>query len=279
MQLSVKAYAKINWSLGVIARRADGYHELDMLMQTIELCDELSFAPARMVTLSIEGQPLPGGERNLIVRAAKKLSEYAGVRSGARIYLIKRIPVRSGLGGGSADCAATLLALNKLWRLNLPMDILLELGASLGSDVPYCMNARMARVGGVGDKIETLDTPPRAHLVILHPGGGLSTGAVFEAFDKTGCPNRNIDFHAVHQALMDMRYEELQRVCHNALEATAERMMPQIVAAKRALYDQGALFAQMSGSGSAVFGVFPSYESAVTAKDALGPEALLTATR
>ena len=121
MKICVHAHAKINWALSVSGERPDGYHELDMLMQSIELSDELTFERARRLTLEMDGQCLPGGDRNLVIRAANALNEAFGKRMGARITLKKRIPARAGLGGGSADCAAALLALNRLWNLRLPM--------------------------------------------------------------------------------------------------------------------------------------------------------------
>ena len=135
MAIIIRAHAKINWSLDITALRDDGYHELNMLMQRITLADELLFESARWLTLNVDGKIVPTGGRNLVIRAANALNDYMGERKGAKIRLKKQIPVRAGLGGGSADCAATLLALNKLWGYNLPESKLLEIGATLGADV------------------------------------------------------------------------------------------------------------------------------------------------
>ena len=151
MRISVRAHAKINWSLSILGLLPDGYHELDMLMQSLELSDELIFEPARWLSLSVNGQTLPVGGRNLIIKAANALNEAVGERHGARIQLKKHIPIRAGLGGGSADCAVTLLTLNQLWGLHLPMERLLAIGRTLGADVPFCMLGGLARVGGVGE--------------------------------------------------------------------------------------------------------------------------------
>lgn len=186
MAFTVLARAKINWSLNILGVRPNGYHELDMLMQPISLADELVFEPADALSLTVGGAP--GDENDLVLKAARALAELArqhGMKtSGARICLTKRIPSRAGLGGGSADCAETLKALNRLWNLNFPMETLLELGAKLGADVPFCLTGGLARVLGIGERIEPLSNPPRCALVLITPGGGLSTPEVFRAYDE-----------------------------------------------------------------------------------------------
>ena len=157
MAILMMAHAKINWALEVTGVRPDGYHALDMLMQRIDLADELFMEPARWISLTVDGKSIPSGGRNLVVRAANALNEYMGTRRGARIRLKKRIPVRAGLGGGSADCAAALLGLNRMWRLNLPESKLMEIGLRLGADVPYLLRGGFARVRGIGDELTPLD--------------------------------------------------------------------------------------------------------------------------
>ena len=139
MKLTVRAHAKINWSLAICGERPDGYHDLDMLMQPIALCDEITFETAKWITLTVQGRRLPNDGRNLIVRAAAALNDALGLRMGARITLKKCIPSRAGLGGGSADCAAALVALNRMWNLRLPMHTLMAIGLKLGADVPFCL--------------------------------------------------------------------------------------------------------------------------------------------
>ena len=186
MRITCKAYAKINWALDIVARRDDGYHELDMLMQTVALSDELSFESDGELSLTVGGRMVPSDGRNLVIRAAQALWAHTGKRHGARIHLVKHIPVRAGLGGGSADCGAALLALNRLWRLNLPLKTLLEIGAGLGADVPFCMGLGLARVRGVGERLLRMEAPRPMPLVILHPGPGLSTAQVFGQWDSAG---------------------------------------------------------------------------------------------
>ncbi|MEG2859275.1 MAG: 4-(cytidine 5'-diphospho)-2-C-methyl-D-erythritol kinase [Clostridia bacterium] len=278
MKITQRAYAKINWSLDVLGRRSDGYHELDMLMQSISLYDELTFESADELTLHVGGRNVPGDGRNLVLCAAEALIRATGRRRGARISLMKRIPVRAGLGGGSADCGATLLALNRLWRLNMPLRELVQVGAALGSDVPFCMGQGLARVSGVGDRLLRMRAGARHYLVILHPGMGLSTAQVYAKWDENGEKTLNLDLDGAQRALMAGDIFALSTLAGNALEPPAIDLMPEIWIAREQLTDLGAVFAQMSGSGSAVYGVFETSEGAQAAKAVLGYKAILTQT-
>lgn len=273
---TVKAHAKLNWSLDILGTRPNGYHELDMLMQHIELSDELTFENARWTMLTIDGQPLPVGGRNLIVRAANALNDYMGTRRGARIQLKKRIPVRAGLGGGSADCAATLIALNRLWKLRLTTDKLCEIGAKLGADVPFCIRGGLCRVSGIGEIIEPMPCGPRIPMVLLHPGGGLSTQAVFGRFDADRYPTLHVDTPAVARAVQAGDIAAYDACSGNALEAPAISLMAEVRTAMEQLRAAGAGAVRMSGSGSAVFGLFETDAQAQQAAEKL-PGAILTA--
>ena len=273
---TVKAHAKLNWSLDILGTRPNGYHELDMLMQHIELSDELTFENARWTMLTIDGQPLPVGGRNLIVRAANALNDYMGTRRGARIQLKKRIPVRAGLGGGSADCAATLIALNRLWKLRLTTDKLCEIGAKLGADVPFCIRGGLCRVSGIGEIIEPMPCGPRIPMVLLHPGGGLSTQAVFGRFDADRYPTLHVDTPAVARAVQAGDIAAYDACSGNALEAPAISLMAEVRTAMEQLRAVGAGAVRMSGSGSAVFGLFETDAQAQQAAEKL-PGAILTA--
>lgn len=273
---TVKAHAKLNWSLDILGTRPNGYHELDMLMQHIELSDELTFENARWTMLTIDGQPLPVGGRNLIVRAANALNDYMGTRRGARIQLKKRIPVRAGLGGGSADCAATLIALNRLWKLRLTTDKLCEIGAKLGADVPFCIRGGLCRVSGIGEIIEPMPCGPRIPMVLLHPGGGLSTQAVFGRFDADRYPTLHVDTPAVARAVQAGDIAAYDACSGNALEAPAISLMAEVRTAMEQLRAAGAGAVRMSGSGSAAFGLFETDAQAQQAAEKL-PGAILTA--
>ena len=277
MRISIKAHAKINWSLNILALREDGYHELDMLMQSLQLHDELIFEPARWLSLSVNGQTLPVGGRNLIIRAANALNEYTGERHGARIQLKKHIPIRAGLGGGSADCAIALLALNQLWNLYLPMDKLLEIGGKLGADVPFCMTGGLARVGGVGEKIERIPGAPSVPLAMVTPGGGLSTPAVFKAWDDGGYPIVPVDLPGLADALVKGDLGRAQELSHNSLEAPAISLMPEIGEIITAFRGMGARMVRMTGSGSTVFAAFDTDDQAKAAAAKI-PGAIATRT-
>ncbi len=276
MRIAIRAHAKINWSLCIRGERPDGYHELDMLMQCVELCDELTFERARRLTLEVDGQRLPGGDRNLVIRAANALNDALGKRMGARITLKKRIPSRAGLGGGSADCAAALIALNRLWNLRLPMRTLMQLGLQLGADVPFCLNSGLCRAQGVGEVLTPMPDAPSIPLVMVTPGGGLSTPAVFRAWngDASAAP---VDVPALAQALRMGELARAQAISRNDLEAPAVALMPEIGGWMERLRGLGAPFVRMSGSGSTVFAAFPDEASALSAAARI-PGAVFTRT-
>lgn len=277
VQMTVKAYAKINWSLDIVNRRDDGYHEMNMLMQNVDLCDEISFAPARFVTLEMNGRMIASGSKNLIVRAATALNEYMGENHGMRIQLKKRIPVRAGLGGGSADCAAALLALNELWHMRLPLKTLLSIGEKLGADVPYCLTGGYARVSGIGEVLTPKDGAPSFPLLITLVGEGLNTQTVFSAFDGGGFEKLGVDVDALAFALSNGDLTSAQRLSGNALEGPAIGLLPEIATVMDRMREGGAKFVRMSGSGSAVYGVFETEEAAIRAKP-LFSNAILTRT-
>ena len=269
MAILMMAHAKINWALEVTGVRPDGYHALDMLMQRIDLADELFMEPARWISLTVDGKSIPSGGRNLVVRAANALNEYMGTRRGARIRLKKRIPVRAGLGGGSADCAAALLGLNRIWRLNLPESKLMEIGLRLGADVPYLLRGGFARVRGIGDELTPLDGARSVPLVLVRPGGGLSTPHVFAEYDRMAQARGEIDIEGAYRALACGDLHAYDRLSGNALEAPARKLMPEIGRVMERLRMEGAVGVRMSGSGSTVFGAFESADAAQKAHEAL----------
>ena len=269
------ARAKINWALNITGRRPDGYHLLDMLMQTIDLSDTLAIEPAEGLSLAVDGAP--AGEENLVLRAATALNRRCGTRRGARMALTKRIPARAGLGGGSADCAAALRALNDLWGLGLSREALLEIGLSLGADVPFCLTEGLALVRGIGEAITPVPGAPRIPLVLAVPGGGLSTGAVFSLWDRGGFVDVSLNCEALAQAVTAGRLGAVDRLCANALTAPAVSLMPEIGRLIDRMRQLGAGAAFMTGSGSAVVGAFDDPGQAAGAMRAL-PGAILTCT-
>lgn len=271
----IEAHAKINWALNIAGRRADGYHLLDMLMQSIDLCDALEIEPADELTLTVNGES--AGEDNLVMRAARALNRHAGTRHGAKMALAKRVPARAGLGGGSADCAAALRALNGFWNLGLSDAELMKIGLSLGADVPFCLAGGLARVSGIGEAIEPIQDAPSIPLVLITPGGGLSTGAVFALWDDGGFEDVALDTAALADAVVRRDLPAVDRLCANALTAPAVSLMPEIGILIERMRALGAGAAFMTGSGSTVVGAFADEAAARAAAGAL-PGAILTRT-
>ena len=285
--LCLAAYAKINWTLDILGARPDGYHLMDMLMQTVSLCDLLWMEEAEDLTLEAvpggaDGAPRPAAgdslssevvrydASNLVYRAALLLRERCGVRRGARIRLAKRIPSGAGMGGGSADAAAALKGLNALWGLGLSHAELLSLGLELGADVPFLLTGGLARVGGIGERIQPLAPAPEVWLVLVQPCEGLSTREVFSAFDRLD-PSalRHPDNAAAQDALLRRDLTGLAPAMANVLQAVSEPARPALAQALRALEAAGAVRAMMTGSGSVVYGAFDRCADAVAARTAL----------
>lgn len=262
MQISVKAQAKINWSLDITGRLENGYHEMDMLMQSVDLNDDITISDARFTSLTIGDKPAPNMEKNLIYRAVNAICDYTGEKRNVKITLNKRIPVRAGLGGGSADCAATLLALNEMWKLKLPVKTIMDIGLKLGADVPYCVAGGFCRVRGIGERVESIKNAPEKYVVITIVGGGLSTQTVFSDFDNANDGSLGIDMNKVQNALTDWDASVLRANGANALERAAIRQIPEIEDRIQGFYDHGAAYARMSGSGSSVYGIFNDKDAA-----------------
>ena len=256
--LEIQARAKINWTLDAVGKRPDGYHELDMLMQSVSLCDTLTMRPAQELTLTLEhGARVPDDGNNLVLRAARALQEAAQIHAGAQITLRKRIPVAAGMGGGSADAAATLKGLTQLWGLPFTDAQLEEIGLTIGADVPFCIRGGLARARGVGELLESHTPGRQLWLVGIQPCRGLSTREVFGAFRWDEVPEA--DHPQTEAALSALEQGDVHALCRNlgnVLERGARAQRPEIEQAIEALCDAGALGAQMTGSGSAVFGVF-----------------------
>lgn len=258
----IKAHAKINWALNVLSRRSDGYHILDMLVQRIDLADELVFGHADDLQLEVTSAPADLDARdNLVMKAALALKQATAYQGGARMTLKKMIPSQAGLGGGSADAAAALVGLNQLWDTELTIAQLQAIGITLGADVPLCLFQGLMRVTGIGEEIIPIKDACEYPLLLIQPGKGLSTAEVFKAFDLDNKSDAT-DLDQAAEALVGGKLHQLHQVCKNQLQPVASRMLPALDQAVADLLAQGALFAQMTGSGSVVFGVFESSEKA-----------------
>lgn len=263
------ARAKINLFLHVVGRRPDGYHLLDMLVVFAEAGDEIRVTPADDLVLEIDGPfgaGLSAGPDNLVLRAAAGLRRLAGTTQGAHISLTKNLPLASGIGGGSADAAATLLALMRLWQVTPDQRDLFDLAAALGADVPVCLDGRASLVSGIGEIITPLPPLPDAWLLLVNPRVETPTPAVFKAREgafsaKADWSAQPHDARALATALATRR---------NDLTAPAIRLAPvigDVLASLAATPD--CLLARLSGSGATCFGLFENEVAALGARDAV----------
>ncbi|HVF68458.1 MAG TPA: 4-(cytidine 5'-diphospho)-2-C-methyl-D-erythritol kinase [Pyrinomonadaceae bacterium] len=270
--IKLPAFAKINLGLKVLGRRADGYHEIRTIFQTITLRDNLTFettADTRL-ELACTDPSIPTDDSNLVLRAAVALRERYGITRGARVTLEKRVPAGGGLGGGSSDAALTLIALSRLWNLKTDVYELSELGARLGADVPFFLTGGTALGKGTGTDIGPLADAPKTHLVVVTPDVHVSTA---EAYRALGAPALTKDDAlanlSVSRTEADFR-DSLCDVMSNDFEAVVVRLHPEIGRARDALLGAGAVRASLSGSGSSVYGVFESELEAGRASETLG---------
>jgi len=256
----LSAAAKVNLALEVLSKRADGYHELATVLQTVDLSDRLVLEDAEEVELRTSSPAIPVDTTNLAVKAALALREAAGVSRGVRITLEKLIPVAAGLGGGSADAAAVLLGLNRLWGLRWPAGRLAEVAVTLGMDVPFFLRGGVALATGRGERLTPLAGSGLA-LVLVSPRIAASTaevyGRVTPAMYSDGARTR-----ALVAALRSRRPTRIAASLYNGLEAAVVGAFPQVGQMEAALLAAGALGAAMSGSGPTVFGVARSWEHA-----------------
>ena len=255
--MRLEAFAKINWSLDIIGIREDGYHLMDMIMQPVSLADEIVLTPADNMEITTDGYPRSRADKtNLAMRAALELKGSAGYSGGVRIHVHKRIPMGAGLGGGSADAAAVLCGLNRLWDLGLTGDELEKTGLRLGADVPFMIRGGLARVRGIGELIEPRPCRNNYWMLIFQPCRGLSTREIFESWNPD-CV-RHPDTESALHALECGNLMQLSDSIGNVLEPVSSSRCPEIGEAVHSLLASGARLASMTGSGSAVFGVFSS---------------------
>ncbi len=273
--LRVKANAKINLSLDVLGTLPNGYHEVKMIMQSVDLCDELQITPENndSIILTCDNDKLSCGDDNLIIRAAKALMDYVGKHNGVSIKLIKNIPMAAGLAGGSADAAATLVGLNRLFDYGLNTIELKAIGAKLGADIPFCIQGGTSLAEGIGEILTPISPLTDTYIVLVKPPIDVSTKYVYD--------NLILDNETVHpetdlmiELLKDGRPDILATKLCNILETVTVKRYPTINDIKNALLDDNALGALMSGSGPTVFGLFNDESTAEAAsehiKDAFG---------
>lgn len=252
--MKVRAYAKINLALDVVRRRDDGYHDLEMVMAPIELHDLIYIEEIdEGIVITSNNYKMPTDERNIMYKVAAILIDRYNINKGVKIHIYKHIPTQAGLAGGSADGAAVLKAMNKMFRLNLSYEKLAEIGKEVGADIPFCVYERLAVVRGIGEKLEFIESDFDCYLLLVKPKKGVSTAKSFKALD---IPNAiHPDINAMREGIEDNDYDKVVSSLGNTLEAPSIDMVPEIEEIKKDMKNWGFDGALMSGSGSCVFGM------------------------
>lgn len=265
--IKYKARAKINLGLDVCRRLENGYHEVKMIMQTVDIYDELEVKMLENdeILLTVDSNDDLGDiSNNLIYKAAKLMKDEFGIKEGVQIHLCKNIPVAAGMAGGSTDAAATMLAINEMFKLGQSKEKLMELGVKLGADVPYCILGGTALAEGIGEKLTSLPAPPKAAVLVVKPPIMVSTKWVYETL-RANELERHPDIDGMAQALKEGSLKGITDRMENVMETVTETEYPIIANIKKMMKDKGALNAIMSGSGPSIFGV---YEEESQAKEA-----------
>lgn len=261
--ITVNAYAKINLGLDVVRKREDGYHDVCMIMQSLELHDKLSIkkCPSADITLHTNISSLPNDKRNLVYKAASLFLETISVKDGLDITLEKHIPIAAGLAGGSSDAAAVLKGLNEIYQTGLSSQELMKLGVRLGADVPYCILLGTALSEGIGELLTPLPPIPDCYILLVKPGVSVSTKYVYENLRLTASTvHPNIP--AMLASLKEGSLESLSQNMDNLLQTVTVRDYPIIEEIKDKMLGLGALTSLMSGSGPTVFGIFRNKKQA-----------------
>lgn len=269
-RLELNAYAKVNLGLDVLRRREDGYHELRMIMQTVDLYDILTLEkteePGISMTCNVEG--LPCDERNLVYKSAKLMFDTFELPGGIRMHLEKRIPMAAGMAGGSTDAAAVFNGMNELYELGVSKERLCELGVKIGADVPYCIVGGTALSEGIGEVLTQLPNVPDCIVLIAKPDFDVSTKYVYENLHANSL-TYHPDIDAQVAAIRAGDLAGVVKVMDNVLETVTEKKYTEITTIKNVMEEHGAMRAMMSGSGPTVFGLYEDAQKAEEAAEAI----------
>ena len=264
-KLTLEARAKINLTLDIVNKREDGFHNVSMVMQTISLCDTLHFKVIEKgIKLNSNNPRLPKDERNIIYKSAKLLLEQTKVDKGIEVYVKKRIPIAAGLAGGSSNAASTIIALNKLWNLNLEDKSILEIGAKIGADVPFCMIEGTALAEGVGDVLTNLDPLPKFYVVLVKTSIRISTPWAYSLVNVKSIKNHPENLKMI-EGIQGGDVQMITSKMRNVFEDFIFKKYPRLTDIKEKMIRLGALNSLMSGSGPTIYGLF---EDEKTAKNA-----------
>ncbi|AUS98466.1 4-(cytidine 5'-diphospho)-2-C-methyl-D-erythritol kinase [Clostridium thermosuccinogenes] len=265
----LKARAKINLSLDVLGRRPDGYHDVKMVMQTIELHDRIFIEVIEKgIEIECSAPWVPNDKGNIAYKAAEQLIERFGIKKGVKIRIDKNIPVAAGLAGGSSDAAAVLKGMNSLFKLDLTEKELMDIGKTIGADVPFCIRGGTMLAEGIGEILTQLDPLPVTNIVLIKPKIGVSTAWVYENLNVkklTSRPNTNIIINSIANG----NIKKLAQNMKNVLETVTSGKYEVIGEIKQKLVELGALGSMMSGSGPTVFGIFSDKAAAMRAYEAM----------
>jgi len=261
--LSIPAFAKLNWSLRVLGERDDGYHEIDTVLQTISLHDTITFERTddKTIQLWCDDRSIPSDETNLVRRAGGALRQHYSIDYGVKIRLQKRIPSQAGLGGGSSDAAATLIALAQCWDIEPTADDLIAIGKSLGSDVAFFFFGGTARATGRGEQIEPLRDAPEQHLLMIKPNASVPTADAYNSLNSRALTSSNAKPILLRSQASDDSVSFDLNALQNDFAAVIFQLEPEIERAKNALLKSGARAAILCGSGSAVLGIFENQDA------------------
>lgn len=270
--LELKAYGKINLGLDVVRKREDGYHEVRMIMQTVNLYDRITMEKNNEGGIRTDTNLpyVPDGEGNLAYRAAKILTDEFGITDGVTIKIKKCIPVAAGMAGGSTDAAAVMVGMNRLFSLGLSKKELMKRGVKLGADVPYCIMRGTALSEGIGEILTELPPAPQCHVVLAKPQVSVSTKAVYGKLRVNELkPEQHPDIDGMTEAIKNGDLDGVIARLGNVLETVTIPDHPEIGTIRRVMMEQGADGALMSGSGPTVFGIFKEEEAARKACEVL----------
>lgn len=273
-EYQMKAFAKINLGLDVVGKLENGYHEVKMVMQTVGIYDELTFGKTDSgIMVTCDTGELPTDGNNLIYKAAKLMMEHYHIKEGVRIHLRKNIPIAAGMAGGSTDAAATMKGMNRLFDLRADLKELMELGVSIGADVPYCILGGTALAEGIGEKLRALPPAPECFLLVAKPDINVSTAYVYQHLDAEGVSSHP-DIDGMVQAIEQGSLQGIIERLGNVLENVTVKAWPVIDTIKGRMKELGAAGSLMSGSGPTVFGIFVSENTAQKAYKELLAEGL-----
>lgn len=269
MSFTLPSFAKINLDLRVIGKRDDGYHELFTVFQTVSLCDEISFVASNALEMTCSDPLIPIDNHNLIIQAANILRQRFWVSSGVKIHLEKRIPAPGGLGGGSSNAAVALIGLKRLWDLELNSEEMVEIAATLGSDVPFFLYGGTAMGFGRGTVVEPIRDVIEDFLLIVTPNVYISTGDAFKKLNAASLTTEDAERILLNCRFNDKTIDLRHTALKNDFEPIVFAGHPQITLVKETLLDLGAVNVLLSGSGASVFAVFDKEETRQTAMKAL----------